>query len=436
MKSWLDLHQKEVLGGAMVAFLLRGIGAVFAFGLNIAIGRLLGADGAGLYFLALSVVTIGAIVTQMGLANALLRFVASGAAEARWDQVNGVVRLGLHQAGIAGLVGAALIVGGAPWIARVVFSEPNLSLTLQVMGFGVLGLSLMLLLSDCLKGLKQIRSAMLVNGVMYPAIALLVLWPLTQSFGPPGAALAYVIGTGTAALIGWLLWRREMKPYPQISSFSPIALRASSQPLWVMSIINRAVLPLAPLVLLGIWGTASDVGIFGAATRVALLIAFFLLAVNTVIAPKFAELHTNGDFENLKRLTGQFTLIVTLASTPVFLILLIWNEEVMGLFGADFRAGGTALAILVLGQAANTITGTAGHLLMMTGHERDVRDAAIAGSISLLVTGLILVPPLGLLGAAFSTSFAHIVMNFMTAWLAWKRLRIISLPVWRKVHHV
>ena len=70
----MDGHLREVLTGASIAFLLRVLGAAAAFALNMVIGRLLGAEGAGLYFLALSVALIGSLLAQLGLANTLLRF--------------------------------------------------------------------------------------------------------------------------------------------------------------------------------------------------------------------------------------------------------------------------------------------------------------------------------------------------------------------------
>ena len=55
-----DEHAREVLRGSTNAFLLKILGTGLAFMLSVAVARLLGASGAGLYFLSLSVVTIGA----------------------------------------------------------------------------------------------------------------------------------------------------------------------------------------------------------------------------------------------------------------------------------------------------------------------------------------------------------------------------------------
>lgn len=420
----LDVHSVEVLSGAALAFALRAVGAGLAFALNVVIGRMLGAEGAGLYFLALSVVTIGAVVTKLGLDNTLLRFVASGASSGDWNRVLGVFRMGMRLAAGASLAAALAVFALAPWMADHVFGEPALAPTLRIMSAGIFSFAMMTLLSECLKGLKRIRNSMLVSGVLYPGIALVVIWPLAGVFGAPGAAMAYVLGTGAAAVIGWLMWRSNTRAHAAVvPEFDRPTLWRSSRPLWTMSVINRGILPWAPLFLLGIWGTADEAGIFGAATRVAMLVTFFLTAVNTVIAPKFAELHARGEIETLGRLARRFALLITLAASPLFLVLIFAGDWVMGLFGPEFVRGGTALAILALGQAVVAMTGVAGQVLMMSGHVSDTRNASLIAVTLMIICAMITIPTYGAIGAAITNAIALSSMNCYAAVVAIRRLR-------------
>jgi len=422
-------HMTEVLRGAGLAFLLRGVGAGLAFLLNVVIGRMLGAEGAGLYFLALSVVSIGAVITKLGLDNTLLRFVASGASTGDWNRVTGVFRLGTRLAGGASLTGGVAVFAAAPLMARHIFGEPALSGPLRAISLGIFTFAMMMLLAECLKGLKRIRNSMLVSGVLYPVIALALIWPLVTLFGPTGAALAYVLGTGGAAAIGWWMWRANTRAHAAPKpAFDRATLWQSARPLWAMEIINRAILPWAPLFLLGIWGTPADAGVFGAATRVSMLVTFFLVAVNTVIAPKFAELHATGEIAMIGRLARRFALMITLAASPLFLVLIFAGDWVMGLFGPDFVRGGTALAILALGQAVNTMTGSVGYLLMMTGHERDIRNASIVAFILMAGCAVLLIPGYGLIGAAIASAVAIAYTNIWASFVVFRELKIIVIP--------
>jgi len=406
-----DAHTIEVFRGSGVALVLRAVGAGLAFLLNIVIGRLLGAEGAGLYFLALSVTSIMAVIAKLGLDNTLLRFIASGRAHNDWGQVKGVFNTGMRIAGITSFAAAGVILLMAPWIADSVFSEPDLTAPLRWMSVGIFSFAMMTLLAESLKGLKRIRDAMLVSGVIYPAVALVIIWPLVGIIGASGAALAYAFGTGVGAVIGLLMWKRATRMKGSATEFDKSVLWASARPLWLMSIINRAVLPWAPLFLLGVWSTAEDVGIFGAATRVALLVSFFLMAVNTVIAPKFAELYAVDDIEAIGRLSRIFALLTTVATGPLFLLLILEGDTVMGLFGPEFSKGGAALAILAIGQIVNTASGSVAYLLMMTGNEKDVMIASVYSVLTLVFAGMFLIPQMGLMGAAITAAISVVVMN-------------------------
>ena len=422
-------HEAEVLRGAASAFVLRALGAALAFALNVIIGRLLGAEGAGLYFLALSIVTIATVVTRLGLDNSLLRFIASGAALQEWARVLGVYRLGMRAVALATLVASALIVLAGPTLAREILSAPGLAPVLQVMGLGALGLAIMMAGAECLKGLKRIAPAVSVASVIFPLVAMAVVWPLTDRFGPAGAAGAYAIGVSVSALIGWLLWRRYTSPYDDTApAFAWTELWDSCRPLWLMSIISKAVLPWSPLLILGFFASPDDVGVFGAATRIAMLVTFLLIAVNTVISPKFAELHAKGDIQALARIARRFALLITVATSPLFIGLIVAGDQVMGLFGPDFVRGGQALAILAIGQAVNALTGSAGALLMMTGHEREIRNASLVAGVLVVGLSFALIPTYSLIGAAIATAVAVAAMNLISIVFIKRRLGISVMP--------
>lgn len=426
--SEMDGHFREVLTGASVAFVLRILGAAAAFALNVIIGRLLGAEGAGLYFLALSVALIGSILAQLGLASTLLRFIAAGAAKNDWGQIKGVFFQGVKLSAAASLGIAIIIAATAPWSAEYIFGKPALTTPLRYMSLAVITFSMMTLLAESLKGLKQIGRSMLVTGVIYPVVALVLIWPLATLAGPAGASLAYVIGTGVAALIGAFWWQAETRNHGPAQPIPAPELWQSARPLLVMNLILRGIIPLAPLFLVGVWSSAEDAGIYGAAARLALLASFFLAAVNSAIAPKFAELYTKGDMATLARVTRRFAVGITLATSPLFLVLFFAGDWVMSLFGPDFTRGGSTLAILAVGQLVNSMFGSSVFLLMMSGYEKDIRTSSLIAVAVLALLLVTLVPLYGLIGAAISASAAYSILTLWSAFMVGKRLNIQLLP--------
>lgn len=429
-----DEHMSEIISGAALAFFLRGIGAGFAFMLNVAIARLLGVDGAGLYFLALSVISIISIIARLGLDNALLRFISVYASKNEWRMVGGVFSFGIRMAIVSSIILTLTCFTLAPWLALALFEKPELALPLRWMSLGIMGASLMMLMSECLKGVRNVREAMLVSGVLYPLIALALVWPLVTLFGASGASAAYVLGTGGAAVMGYLFWRRTIVSTGNLPNLFPVdKLLASSRPLFVMSILNGAILLWVPLLLLGVWGTTEESGIFGAAVRVVTLLTFFLHAVNTIVAPKFAALYHEGEMETLGRVARHSALLITLAASPVFILFFAAADDVMSVFGPDFHKGGLVLTILTFSQFINSITGSVGFLLAMSGNERHVRNAAILGALALLLLSVVLIPSYGMVGAAIAMAVGLIVDKTAASLFVWKKMGILGIAIPRNI---
>jgi O-antigen/teichoic acid export membrane protein len=424
-----DGHMKEVLLGASLAFVLRGAGAGVAFLFNVVVARLLGVEGTGLFFMALSVTMIGSVVARMGLDNALIRFVATNVAKGDWGNVKGVHSLGLKIGGGVSLGLAILLSIFAPWISAHIFNEPSLTDLLRWMSLAIFPFSVMTLLSESLKGLKRIKYSMLVSGVFSPIVGLILIWPLVWLFGTVGGGITYLLATAVSSLWGWYFWRIALIQHTAASKPFPVSeLWTSSRPLWLMMVVNRALLPWLPLFLLGIWGSAADVGQYGAATRIVMLVSFFLTAVNTMIGPKVAELYTHKDYDSVHRIVKRFSLLITLASTPIFIVLIFQGDFVMGMFGDSFAKGGTVLSVLALGQAITTVTGLAGFLLIMAGHENDVQNTSVVALIVLVIMSIVLIPSYGMIGAAWATVIATACSNLLSAFIAWKRLNINVMP--------
>lgn len=418
---------------AALAFIIRIIGAGLAFILNIVIGRYLGVAGAGEYFLALSVVMTCSIIAKLGLDNSLLRFVSSGAGENNWVKVKGVFNLGFYKAVLVSSGLSLLVFIFSDIIAVKIFSNNNMNSMLRVISLSIIFYTAMTLLSECLKGISQIKDSMLVSSVYYPIVSLVVIIPLIEIYGKLGAAIAYTIGVAFSSFIGLWSWRNKIPNYSAVvGKFDKQVLSKSSRPLWLMNIINGAFIPFFPIILLGIWSSVESSGIFGAATRIALLVSFFLSAINTVIAPKFSELYTKKNFGQLVYLTRYFTLFILIVTSPIFIVLIFYGDWVMSMFGDDFAKGGIVLSVLACGQLVQTAAGPVAYLLMMSGHEKDMLIATLLSALSLLVFSLIFIMEFDLLGVAFASTLSFITSS---AYSTYRVRKTLGFNIWSFESH-
>jgi len=234
--------------------------------------------------------------------------------------------------------------------------------------------------------------------------------------GPTGAIWAYTAGGAVSAGAAWWWWKRVT---PQIALVQPefdtrALLRSSLPLLWVAS-MSMAMNWIATFAL-GVWGSTADVGIFNAASRVTFLVSFVLIAVNTISAPKFAALYEARQLSVLASTARASERLMVLLAAPVLLVFLVLPRPIMGVFGPEFRSGALQLAILAIAQAANVMTGSVGYLLMMSGHERQVRDSNTIAAITCLIGAVTLVPIWAGVGAAIAVAAALIVRNIVEVW--------------------
>ena len=406
-----DSHMKELVSGASVAFVLKVAGAALAFGFNVTLSRMLGAEGAGLYFLALALSTVTSVLARVGLDNSLLRFVATGAAREEWASVKGICRKAVIHCLLASTAASVLLFLLAPYLAEKVFSNPALTGIIRLMAASVLPFALLNLFAEMLKGLKRVSLSVMIQGIGVVGFSLALLYPLVKVWGVRGAALSYLIATALTAALAIFLWKASTPMLRGLQGrFDTLTLFKSSLPLFGVALLGL-VMQWSSIFALGIWGSKADVGIFGAAQRMAMLISFILVAINSVAAPRFAELHSSGNINALASTAWRAARLSAFLALPALVAFTFFSEEVMGLFGPDFTKGGVELAILSIGQFINVVIGPVGALLMMTGNESRTGRDVLFGGVANISLNLALVPVWGPTGAALATSGSLVVMN-------------------------
>lgn len=422
----------EVINGAAVALVLKVLGAGLTFLFNLVLARTLGADGAGHYFLALTVTTIATVFGRMGLDNTLLRFTAANAAVNDWVAVKGAYVKGMKLAFIASSLSTVAVFVFAPVLADKVFQKPELSIPMRWMSVAVVPMTFVMLHAEGLKGLKRIRDSFIVFGVGVPAISLTVLLLFGARYGVNGAIWAYASGAIFTSLLGVILWNIATPKLRKVSGvFRTNDLFKSSMPLFWIASLSMMINWTATFAL-GVWGTQEDVGIFSMASRTAMLTSLILTSVNSISAPKFAELYKKKEIAALGATARNTAKLMTIIASPLLLLFLVAPQWVMGMFGEEFPKGGILLSILAIGQFVNVVTGSVGYLLIMSGNEKDMRNTVVVVSGISVLLNVILVKEFGLIGAAIATATCFSMQNIIATYIVWRKLKILTTPLWYK----
>jgi O-antigen/teichoic acid export membrane protein len=262
-----------------------------------------------------------------------------------------------------------------------------------------------------------------------PLLSLLLIYPLTHFAGVTGVVWSYAAATMMIALLGAWAWHRAIATYEvERVPFPMQELWASCRPLFVVSIMNNAVRTWVPLLVLGIWASSEEVGIFGAALRVVSLTTMMLFTLNNVLAPKIAELYAKKEMVVLASTARRSATFLVALSSPLFFILIFFPGWVMSMFGGSFREGGEVLAILAVGQIMNVFGGSLGAILIVSGNEHYTQKMTLIFSGILVAMLVALVPALGALGAAISIAVSGTGLSLVTVWQAEKIIGLRVIP--------
>ena len=169
---------------------------------------------------------------------------------------------------------------------------------------------------------------------------------------------------------------------------------------FLMISLLQLLLARVDILMIGWMLDTTQAGIYRIANNTANFVLFGLIAVNSVVAPRFADLYASGKREKLQRVVTTATGFTLLISIPVTLCIISLGSWILSLFGHGFGVGYPVLVLLSLGHLINVLCGSVGFLMAMTGHQREaIQVLGVAAGLNILLN-LALVPEYGIIGSS------------------------------------
>ena len=162
----------------------------------------------------------------------------------------------------------------------------------------------------------------------------------------------------------------------------------------------------ADTILIGYFMGNADVGIYRTAFQLTSVATFTTLALHTVLYPKISNWHAEGNITAIETaLARAFTYSLILA-IPVCIGGWIFGERLLFfLYGASFASGAPAFYFLLLVQIANVFMYLGTMSLNALDKPREAFWVTALASLANIVLNILLIPVLGITGAAIATLF-------------------------------
>lgn len=466
---------------ATLVLLSNVAGAGLGYVALLLIGRYFAPASYGAYLFALSVTGLVAVVSNLGLGIAHQRHVAQGTDASQafgvLARLRLVVALPVLAVGLLAYLAWSALKGQAVTDATTPLVL-GLALTIQVFS------AARQTLFDTWQGqqrVHRIELAKIVDTALVVTLlgnaALLVAhlqgrWEVVPGIGGfwagllgleaaptlrEGAALlagAYLVGKGLSFLLSLVWWLGDgirLGPWDRGLARSYVRL---ALPLAVVGSLGM-VLQYTDTLMLGILWTSAEVGIYGAAQRLAGLCLLAALAVGTVLFPRFAQLHALGAEEEERKTFAKaerylFVLVVPVAAAFVALP----RESLHIAVGDAYLPAAVPLQLLALWALVGTAEQPMTSRMLGAGQASILVRSSALNAVANVVLNLAFIPTWGLglgpTGAALAT-LASTALSYLyirarshalhgVPWVAWHQVRtllagaIVGVGWWMAAH--
>lgn len=416
------MKPKDIIVKTALTGLVKIAAALAAFLMTLLITRNMSNNDSGLVLLAISILTVTAVIFRLGLDNIVLRKISSDFHD---SASRGTLLTGIIWISIISIPTAIFASLNSEVIANNIFNKVGFS---RVFGLAILALpaiSIFMLLS---KAFQAVYRVVLSVFFLNLGISLLFIIIFIATFNLGGVVASslnsmtvYVISAYVVLIASLVLWNNHTKGDWGKANLFDRDLYHSSSNLWGAAISTLAV-QWSSILIAGAYIDSFAFAQLSAALRTASLVSFILMIVNMVVAPRFALLWKKGSIPELVKLAKWSARGCFLIATPAVILVIIMAEQIMGMFGDGYSSGAIYLTILAIGQYFNVVTGSVGYLLTMSGHEIDYRRVTMIVGLLTIFMSYFLISNSGALGAAIAAAVGLTTQNLCAFFLVKKRL--------------
>jgi O-antigen/teichoic acid export membrane protein len=412
--------------GSASALLLRLAGAGMAFGLQVLLARLLGHAQYGVYIFAFTLIATLSLVLKLGFDTTMLRFLPGYRIRNQWELLRGLLRESSRLVWAAA-GGVAILIAAVAGLVRP-GADAELAWTFCIAGAALPLMATQHLAEARLRAFDRLTLARIPPELLQPLLlGLIVVAFMTAQGGirAPAAMFCTLVAAALTLLVSTLAFR-SVAPAQAFSG----PVRRDSRRWRTASLLLAAfsttmlVIGQIDVVVAGAMMGPEVAGSYATASRISKFIPFGLTAVNLALAPLASRLFHEGRTDELQRVVVWAAGAILLTTLPLAAGVILFGTSLLGVFGPEFVVARDALVILSIGKVVNALCGPTATLLAMSGNQRELAAVAVGSAALDGALLILLIPWLGMVGAAVATTLTTVAWNLALLYLVRRRTGI------------
>jgi O-antigen/teichoic acid export membrane protein len=422
MSEIVDESLRKITKGAILVLVGTTVGILLGMVSRIIVARYLTQGEYGIYSLALVILNVVIVLSAGGLQVASPRQIAFYRGKNDALKVRGIVVSSLQIAVILGVFFSLVLFFASDLISTRLFHSPELSTPLRVFCIAIPFFVLIHIFTAIFRGFDRAEPGVYFRDISRNVLFTLLLVAVVL-LGLPFMGVVYTfVASILLTCIAFAIYAIRKPPLTlkdegSVSIVDPVGkeLLLFSLPLFAAAMLANATTWIDTL-MLGYFMVPDDVGLYNAALPLIQFLSVVSAAFTFLYVPLMSKLYAKDQMDEIKRSYAIVTKWIFVATLPVFLIFVLFPEATLNiLFGSRYIDAAFALQILSVGFFLLAAFGPTGNTLIALGKIRFIMWSTLAAMIINIILNIVLIPPLGIVGAAIATASSVVFLTFSWA---------------------
>ena len=396
-------------------FAVKGFSSVLLLFSSVLVARVIDLDEFGIYSFITSLLTVLAFFALWGTDRLCLREVSTKKADSTFSSGVADTVTSSYAVVILNLI----IISFGIFILLPKYTGSN-EVWIPIVAVSILFFrALSRLSTSIIKGLHRVILSEILLNLLRPAVfvALLIAALIFTGGITALTALWFLCVSFFLTSLLSIIYILKKHPFSFSLSFCKIRKTYSISAAFFIIGIGLPLLSEINTIELGILGTDEQVALFSAARRIVTAVLLGLVSANLIISPKIAPLYRSKDYlglTNLIRTNNRYVLLITIVPA---VLLFIFSDQAMYLFGEEYVAASNYLRIMLIGQLASVFCGPVLLVASLADLQRWASGTLLTSCAVSFIMCEVLIPKYGVYGAVYSAVAGVVLLNIVLATL-------------------
>ena len=225
-----------------------------------------------------------------------------------------------------------------------------------------------------------------------------------------GITATYIASAGTGMLVAVMLLKRNFMSIP--STFNKMLMKPIMRSAWpiAFSSLIGAFMINVDVIMLGRMRSAAEIGLYAAGQRIVQVLYLLPAIFASALYPTLSRLAKNEESEHESSIIEKSMALTFMIAAPIVMGGIILGKPIIALlFGNDYLAGTLSFQILITTLITIFPTAFLSNLLIAHNKQKKVLVPTATASISNIIGNALLIPYLGIAGAAITTIAVQVI---------------------------